>query len=267
MVKSVDRNVLDALDWHLAPFRRPSPLDGMVDVLVYHQEETLRPATYWTYERGEVFEGTLANVLVRALWDVHQLATKTSRDFLMLHAGAVARGGRGLLMPAVQDAGKSSLTTALALEGFDYMSDEIGALDPVTARLYPFPKHIWLDDDSLGHFPGLAERLRDEQAPLNEFFLQRYVRPREDLGAGLSGPVPTGWIVFPSADRDGPARLEPIAKSDAVHRLATNCFNLFRYAERGLYLFKKVVDGAKTFELRGGTPRERAALISDRWPR
>jgi len=152
------------------------------------------------------------------------------------------------------------------LEGFDYLSDEIGAIDPITARLYPFPKHIWLDDDSLDHFPGLSERLGDTDAPLNEFLLQRYLRPADDLGAKLSGPAPAGWIVFPSMDRGGPARLEPIAKSDTLHRLATNCFNLFRYRDRGLYLFKNVVEAAEVFELRGGTPRERATILADRFP-
>ena len=262
----MDGDVLDALDWHLAPFKRPSPLDEMVTALLYHQDEQVRPDTYWTYERDDAFDGTLANVIVRALWDIHQLGTKTSRDFLMLHAGAVARGGRGLLLPAVQDTGKSTLTAALVLEGFDYLSDEIGAIDPITARLYPFPKHIWLDDDSLDHFPGLSERLGDTDAPLNEFFLQRFLRPADDLGAKLSGPAPAGWIVFPSMDRGGPARLEPIAKSDTLHRLATNCFNLFRYRDRGLYLFKNVVEAAEVFELRGGTPRERATILADRFP-
>ncbi|MGH2701405.1 MAG: hypothetical protein ACRDJ2_06455 [Actinomycetota bacterium] len=262
----MEGNVLDALDWHLTPFRRPAPLDEMVGALLYHQGDPLRPDTYWTYERGDVFDGTLANVVVRALWDIHQLPTKFSRDFLMLHAGVVARGGHSLLLPAVQNTGKSSLTTALVLEGFDYLSDEIGAIDPITARLYPFPKHIWLDDDSLEHFPGLPERLGDGDAPLGEFLPQRYVRPVDDLGARVSGPAPAGWIVFPSMDRGGPARLEALAKSDALHRLATNCFNLFRYGERGLFLFRKVVEASAVFELRGGTPRGRATLLAGRFP-
>ncbi len=71
-------------------------------------------------------------------------------------------------------------------------------------------------------------------------------------------------LVFLTSDWEGRPRLTEISPADAVSRLAASCFNLFRYGERGVVLLSRVAEGARSFELRGGTPLERAALIGDR---
>lgn len=44
---------------------------------------------------------------------------------LMLHAAAVGRGGRAVLLPGAAFAGKSTLTAWLLSRGFDYLTDEL----------------------------------------------------------------------------------------------------------------------------------------------
>jgi hypothetical protein len=46
--------------------------------------------------------------------------------------------------------------------------------------------------------------------------------------------------------------------------MAESSFNLYRYGERGVVLLSRIAAGAPAFELRGGTPADRADLISDR---
>lgn len=261
-VRSVDEGFARALRWHLAPFARQTPETQAfaVDMYIAERDQDMSPPMYSLFVRNELHfrEQDLAEVTAHAVWDLHQLVPKTARDFLFLHAGAVARDGAALVLPARMDSGKSSLVTALLRSGWDYLSDELGALDPVTGRIYPFPKLISLDDASLGFFPGLAERLGGRDAsPLPE----RFVRP-EDLGAATASPAPARWIVFPTPDWGGEPRLTPLTSAEAVENMAANCFNLYRYAERGVILLSRTAGGGQAFELRGGTPSERAELLT-----
>lgn len=195
------------------------------------------------------------------------MAPRWSRDFLSIHAGAVAMNGSGLLLPAAMEAGKSTTTAALLQQGLDYLSDEAAAIDPITGRVFPFPKRIWLHKAAFRYFPGLAERLGDGDG-LNGEFIERYderhVRP-EDLGARLGGAVPIRAIVFLEADREGAPRLEEVSKAEAVERLAANAFNLYRYGERGVVLLSRVAGVSAVFSVSGGTPPERAELIRERF--
>jgi hypothetical protein len=159
------------------------------------------------------------------------------------------------------DSGKSSLTLALLREGFSYLSDEFGALDPVSARAYPVERPIALDPEGLELFPGLQERLKDkDEIPIR--LSRRFVRPH-DVGARVSGPTPVRWIVFPQAWFEGPPRLTQISRAEAVTRLLARAFNADRYAERALILLSRIAQDAEAFELMGGSPLERAQLLSD----
>lgn len=261
-VRSVDEGFARALRWHLAPFRRQTPETQAfpVDMYVVERDQALSPPMYSLFVRNDLRYRSqdLAEVTAHAVWDVHQLVPQKARDFLFLHAGAVARDGSVLLLPARMDSGKSSLVTALLRGGWDYLSDELGSIDPVTGRTYPFPKLITLDDASLAFFPGLGERLEDrEVSPLRD----RFVRP-QDVGAAVGAPAAAKWIVFPTGDWKGEARLARLTRAQAVERMAECCFNLYRYAERGVILLSRAAAGAAAYELRGGTPSERADLLS-----
>jgi hypothetical protein len=187
---------------------------------------------------------------------------KATRDFLDLHAGSLSRNGQGLLLPASPDIGKSTLTVALMAAGFEYLSDEIAAIDPITARVYPFPKRVRLDPEALDFFPGLAQRLEDRRG-LNARLRARFVRPH-DVDAGYGGPVAPAWIVFLSGEHAGPPRLEPVTRAAAVERMAENCSNLYRYGDRGVVLLSKVAQNAQAFTLSGGNPKERAELLAEK---
>ncbi|MDQ4025372.1 MAG: hypothetical protein M3217_07770 [Actinomycetota bacterium] len=258
----MDEGFARALAWHLRPFRRKTPETQAfaVDMYVAERDEGSSPPFYSLFVRNELhYRGPdLDEVLAHTVWDLHQLVPKSARDFLYLHAGAVARDGGALVLPASMDSGKSSLVTALLRSGWGYLSDELGSIDPVTGRIYPFPKLISLDEASLGFFPALAESLPDRGAtPLTE----RFLAP-EDVGATTAAPATPRWIVFPTSEWEGEPRLTEMTSAAAVERMAKNSFNLYRYGERGVILLSRTAAGARAFELSGGTPSERAELLT-----
>jgi hypothetical protein len=259
-----------SLAWHLAPFRRDhlpaSP--ATVDLLVEDagdsaagDEEPVYSLYIGDEFHGRQTEAGVAGLLAEAVWGIHAAVPHSVSDFIFVHAGAVARDGRAILLPAAMESGKSSLVLALLQRGYRYLSDEYGALDPVTARAYPFEKRVAIGPETLSLFPGLDGALEDRRVPPVSL-TKRYVRP-EDLGSGPGTPSEVRYLVFPHADWGGPPRLTPIGRADAVERLSLNSLNLQPYRERGVVLLSRVANHADSFQLEGGTPQQRADLLAD----
>ena len=70
---------------------------------------------------GESLEG-LANVLVGET--IHHLTDKSDGG-MALHAAALSRNGRAVVLPGRSGAGKSTLSTWLTKRGFNYLTDEL----------------------------------------------------------------------------------------------------------------------------------------------
>lgn len=68
---------------------------------------------------------------------------------IFLHSGAVAIGGRGLILPGNSYSGKSTLVSELIKRGAEYYSDEYAVLDEAGLN-YPFPRDISLRDSNGG---------------------------------------------------------------------------------------------------------------------
>jgi hypothetical protein len=260
-IKSMDARFTETVRWHLEPFFLEVPAHGGMPAELLTEEATGEPGYTFRFATQERFRvDVLAEACHRAVWEIQRSVSDHVRDFLLLHAGAVVRNGRAILLPAKTTSGKSSLTVGLLRAGFSYLSDDIGGLDPVSMRVYPAPKRIKLIPDALDAFPGLADRMVDRELPFHQW--ERFVRP-EDVGAEVSEPAPVGWIVFPSDEFEGPARLEPITKAKAVEAMAANSFNLHRYGERGVVLLSRIAKEADAFQLTGGSIRERVDLLVD----
>jgi hypothetical protein len=265
-VRSVDAAFADALAWHLEPFKRATPEQHAfpADMFVREEDEGADPVPYSFFFATSfgIRHANLPDVLRFALWRVNAGVQERVRDYLLLHAGAVARDGGVVLLPAKMESGKSSTVVALLESGFSYLSDEFGAIDPISNQAYPVPKTIHLDWETVKLFPGLADRLRDKEG-MNRDLAQRFVRP-EDVGAGTSGPGPVRSIVFITSEFEGPPRLTPVSSAQAVEDMAATSFNLFRYGERGVILLSRIAKEAPAFRLEGGTPQQRAELLGER---
>jgi hypothetical protein len=266
-VRSTHPAFSEFLRWHLEPFRRHREDPGAILTELFvrqeDEQESPVPISYLRWRKVVYRNPSLVDVARYALWDVQYHATQNIRAFVALHAGAVANADSSLVLPGPMESGKSTLVASLLKTGWSYLSDEVAALDPVTGRVYPFPKYLYLDQTSVDVFPGLDGRLEDRDER-SRGRLDRTVRP-EDLGAGVSGPLPPRAVVFLSRDRQGSPRLIPIASAEAVKQMADNCFNLHRYGDRGVVLLSKVATRSEAFRLEGGTAQERAKLLTERF--
>lgn len=72
------------------------------------------------------------------------------RRYLLLHASAVEKDGRALVMTGESGAGKSTLAALLMARGWRLMGDEFALLDPATGMLHGFPRLISLKNQAIG---------------------------------------------------------------------------------------------------------------------
>ena len=254
-----------SIRWLLEPFRVPFG-DATYSVEISALERdggTERPlyrCLIGGKARVESWDGR--DLVTAALQGMYELIPQVTRDFLLVHSGAAVRDGAALLLPGYPRSGKSSTTLELVRTGgFGYLSDELGAIDPVTSRAYPFERAIGVEEGALPLFPGLEPLLVD-RTEMPVWLARRFVRP-QDLGARTARPAEVRWIVLPTRDWDGPPRLTPISSGDAVEEMARNAFNLDVYGDRGVHLLERVARTASAFRLAGGTPGERAELLAD----
>ncbi len=72
---------------------------------------------------------------------VRAVVAANARDWVFVHAGAVAAGDHALLIPGASFTGKTTLVAALVRAGAAYYSDEFAVLDS-HGHVHPYPKPL-----------------------------------------------------------------------------------------------------------------------------
>ncbi|MEG8053906.1 HprK-related kinase A [Sphingomonas aerolata] len=134
----------------------PAPQDGVADYTV--RLFARRPWRRWLrpsveiggdYMLPEAAPLPLRHGLLAAEMAMNLQMALGARRHLLLHASAVERDGRAVLMTGVSGAGKSTLATLLAARGWRFMGDEFALLDPATGLLHAFPRLISLKNAAI----------------------------------------------------------------------------------------------------------------------
>ena len=92
----------------------------------------------------------LAQGLLAAEMGMNLQMALGQRHYLLLHASAVERDGRALLMTGLSGAGKSTLAALLAARGWRLMGDEFVLVDPETGLIHAFPRLVSLKNQAIG---------------------------------------------------------------------------------------------------------------------
>jgi hypothetical protein len=164
---------------------------------------------------------TMARAVEHVLWHINRMAVLSSPPGTVLHAAAAAAPSGAVLLPAVGNAGKSTVVTGLVRAGLDYLSDEAVQYLP-DGRVRPFPKAISLDRGSWPLFPELAPT--DDPAGLHAL---RWQIPPDHVRPGSIGDTAVvRWIVSPAYQPGASARLEPLMPEEAFTILLEQSFHV-----------------------------------------
>jgi hypothetical protein len=208
--------------------------------------------------------GVAAGILLNQA--IHALADPCSEG-LMLHAAAVARLDRGVLLPAVSGSGKTTSAACFTASGFDYLTDELVFINKASARLCAFCRPLHLKTPAIGtmeRITGLA--LRDDPsrgAPAG------VLRSREGvlISARLlnrdtrySTPA-VKLIVFPKYRAGAPLDLRRLSKAEAAMHLMESLVNARNLTRHGLDEVTRLVRQAPAYGVTYGQVEESQAAI------
>jgi hypothetical protein len=201
----------------------------------------------------------LHDVLAHLIWAVNNQTLRTTGDLLLIHAGSVSTpSGEGIVLPAPSGNGKTTLVTGLVRAGFKYLSDEAGAIDPVSRRLYPYSRLLTLKS-------GHAEVFPDLYRPNGSSFGGSgmcFVRPEEIREDARGGPCEIRFVIAHQFRMGATTELVPITQAQGAMELLTNAINLPRYRARALPLVADVARKARSYRLVSGNLDEAVDAIS-----
>ncbi len=141
-----------------------------------------------------------------------------SRDtaWTPIHAAAIAKGGRGILLVGQSGAGKTSIAVGCALAGWDYLGDDAVMVRPNPSRVAALYSSARLRADMFQTFPramtaslGISDDAGEQKAEID----------MSTLGCCGCAEATIQAIVFPVADDGAPGALREINRPDAVRKL------------------------------------------------
>jgi HprK-related kinase A len=225
----------------------PSPENGIPDFNVHlfaarPWRRVLRPSVHigGDFVIPDAAPLPLAQGLLAAEMGMNLQMALGQRRYLLLHASAVERDGKALLMTGMSGAGKSTLAALLMARGWRLMGDEFALLDPATGLIHGFPRLISLKNQAIG---VLERALPDARfgpllrgTPKGDI---RHLVPDACAVARMAEPAVPRLILFPSygfaaAERD-------VLPSETFVRLTQASTNYVALAECGFDALTRLV--------------------------
>ncbi|HMC92935.1 MAG TPA: HprK-related kinase A [Allosphingosinicella sp.] len=187
------------------------------------------------------------------------------RRFLLLHAGAVERDGRALLLTGESGAGKSTLSALLGERGWRFMGDEFALLDLEDGRLHPFPRAVSLKNDAPELFAAVAP---DRLGPVLEGTPKgriRHLRPnRAAIEAMGETAVPT-LILFPRFGADLAGAVRPVGAAELFMRLTQASTNYVALGRAGFDSLLRLCRDTPAQAIDYSSSEEAVALVERLW--
>lgn len=166
------------------------------------------------YDRGKPLQ------LPLAIWHLDQ-------GVPLVHAGVVARHGRGVLFPGKGGSGKTTAALSCALAGYDYVGDDCVGID-MHAGTRPIAHSVFGSTNVAPHhlerFPSLLPHAVAGAGPDEDKHL---VLLRSLLPRPLARLATLRAIVIPSISGDAPTRLVPATRAEALRTLAPSTMLFF----------------------------------------
>lgn len=197
-------------------------------VLDYHRRGRL-----WLDTAGGRLEGALAEplelhqALLPSIFFFFPFAQLLSRRGLhVVHAAALERNGRGVLIPGMSGSGKSTSCVSLMRAGYRCLSDDKPFLraNGSSVELLPFPEMIDVTDQSVAFFPELSRAA----STLESGFRKKRFCAETLYPGSTADTVRPSLILFPNISVEPTSRVEALSKAQALQALLPHsllCFD------------------------------------------
>lgn len=186
------------------------------------------------------------------------------RRHLLLHASAVARGGRALIMSGASGSGKSTLAALLGEGDWRLMGDEFTLIEPAGGDALAFPRAVSLKNEAIAELSARVDS--DRLGPLLAGTPKgdiRHLIPRADAVAAMHEPARPALLLFPRFG--GAAAIERMGEAEAFVRLTEASTNYTALGEAGFSALVRLVRETPAFGIAYPDSTTGIALAEQLW--
>jgi hypothetical protein len=209
------------------------------------------PGGYALRGAGEIdFKGDIGALYDYVKRQLLMQFIRERQDLLWLHAAAVERKGKALLVSGPSGQGKSTLATLLCERGWSYMSDDIAPVRMSSNDVLPFP---------LVPFRRIAARRRVARVALETLEKEMVHIPSDSI---RRESATIGGIVFPIYRPRARSTLERIAPGNAAFEILRSYTNFVDHKESAVTRASELARTIPAYELTYGAGRAAAILLN-----
>ncbi|MCZ7626465.1 MAG: hypothetical protein M5R38_12370 [Candidatus Methylomirabilis sp.] len=174
------------------------------------------------------------------------------RGLHVVHAAALERNGRGVLIPGVSGSGKSTSCVSLMRAGYRCLSDDKPFLreNGSGIELLPFPEMIDVTDQSVAFFPELSKAA----TALESGFRKKRFCAEALYPGSTADAVRPSVILFPKITQKSTSSVEALSRVQALQMLLPHsllCFDR-TIAARHFELLAHLVETTTCYRLHFG---------------
>ena len=173
----------------------------------------------------------------------------TVNQYLIIHAAAVERGGRAMIIPGQSGSGKSTLCAGLVFGGWRLLSDELALIVPQSIEAVALARPMNLKNESIEVVRRLAPDAvfgRPAEDTLKGTIV--LVKPSADSFDRVEEAASPRWIVFPNYEKGSASELIARPKAECFLELAANAINYGVLGDRGFNTLAEVITRSECFE-------------------
>lgn len=196
------------------------------DTTIIAVEQVANELTPWhiSYDKYTHMLPDEDNLVHHLEWQLYTIGVRESASTLAVHAGAVVRNNKVLLLPALSGKGKTTLTLALLAQGWQVLTDDVCPLEdsPHGLVAQPCDRCCHVSETTLAQLQQLGVTLNGPFADLSEYY-----RPPQ---WGTAAPI--AWIVAPNFDPDAPLAVTPMTQAETAALLIESSFQQDQHTVR-----------------------------------
>ncbi|MDH4251712.1 MAG: hypothetical protein OEV27_11025 [Nitrospira sp.] len=196
---------------------------------------------------------TMHESLIEYLFHLALIELMRRRGLYTIHATALEKNGRGILIPGNSGRGKTTSFISLLRSGYRYLSDDHPLLRDAGTHvdLLPFPIKINVTEDTVAFFPELRE------APdhlLHPGFPKRAFYAEKLYPTSIGDCCRPALVLFPHVIDAPHSRLESLSKPRALELLLPQALLVYDadVARREFQVLAKVVQQVDCYRLHFG---------------